>query len=100
MKIYKVPVTFEVFLTEREVSDLQKAAKQKLLDLIDVDGPENVLDLGFFGKPQELDTEEQKDFVQASKEAYQTQLMAIANGLTHDPNITAKQAQAALRRMF
>ena len=100
MKIYKVPVTFEVFLTEKQLPDMDAEVNKSLSTLIENDGLDNALTLGFIGEPRELDKKEDKEFMQAATDAYRTQLIAIAEGLTKDPHVTAEQAQAILRRMF
>ena len=100
MRIYKVPVTFEVFLTEKELSASENPAKDKLVTLIEMDGAEQVMELGIADEPTELNSQENRDFIMASHDAYKTQLMAIANGLTDDPDMTAEQAQTILREVF
>lgn len=100
MKIYKVPFTFEVFVTEKELANLENEAKDKLAKLIEIDGAEQVMDLGILGEPTELSTKEDKEFMQAASDAYKTQLMSIANGFTNDPDVTAEEAQQILRRIF
>ena len=99
MKLYKVPVTFEVYIREKQLADLDNEVRKSLETVIDIDGKE-ALTLGVIGMPEELSREEARDFLPSATDAYQTQLMAIADGLTDDPNVTAEQAQEILRRMF
>ena len=98
--MYKVPVTFEVFLTEKQLPVLDAEVKKSFEMLIEADGLEPVLDLATVGEPIELSSKEDEEFVQAAVDAYRTQLMAIADGLTHDPDVTAEEAQTILRRIF
>ena len=100
MKIYKVPLTFEVFLTEKELTDLDATARNKIITLMELDGVSQVMELGEVGEPHQLSSKEEQDFIEASKDAYQTQIMAIANGLAKDPYVTADEAQEILRRNF
>jgi len=98
--MYKVPVTFEVFLTEKQLPVLDAEVKKSFEMLVEADGLEPVLDLANVGEPIELSSKEDKEFVEAAVDAYRTQLMAIADGLTHDLHVTAEEAQQILRRMF
>ena len=100
MKIYKVPVTFEVFLRERQLADLDNEVKKSLETVIELDGVREALDLGVVGEPKELSSKEDREFITAATDAYKTQLMLIADGLITDPKMSAKQAQEAIERMF
>ena|SRR6056297_3332948 len=100
MKIYKVPVTFEVFLRERQLADLDNEVKKSLKTVIELDGVREALDLAEIGEPRELSSKEDREFITAATDAYKTQLMLIANGLITDPKMSAKQAQETIERMF
>ena len=100
MKIYKVPVTFEVFLRERQLADLDNEVKKSLETVIKLDGVREALNLGEVGEPKELSSKEDREFITAATDAYKTQLMLIADGLITDPKMSAKQAQETIERMF
>ena len=100
MKMYKVPLTFEVFIREKQLPNLDAEVRESLKTLIQHDGIKEVIELAEVGEPKELTSQEDRDFITAATDAYKTQIMAIANGLTKDPHVTAEQAQEILRRMF
>ena len=99
MKLYKVPLTFEIYIRDSQLADLDNEVRKSLETVIDIDGKE-ALTLGVVGMPEELSREETRDYLTAATDAYRTQLMAIADGLTDDPNVTAERAKEILRRMF
>lgn len=100
MKMYKVPLTFEVFIREKQLPNLDAEVKQSLRSLIEMDGINEVIELAEVGEPKELSSKEDRDFITAAVDAYKTQIMAIANGMAKDPHVSAEQAQEILRRMF
>jgi hypothetical protein len=100
MRMYKVPLTFQVFIREKELPNLHTEARESLKTLIELDGINGAIELAEVGEPQELSSKEERDFITAATDAYKTQIMAIANGLAKDPHISAEQAQEILRKMF